>query len=152
MIRETRAPESEEATEMHRTLPSSAYLSQETFERERERIFATEWFCAGRGEASCSRSLPEGRRRRGEHPHRPDEVRRAPGVLQRVPTSWVTDRDGRSLALGRRAGGDGPIQGLAGLPLPRVDLRVGGGAPAGAVPHRERRSPPRGALAAPGRG
>lgn len=51
MIRETRAPENEEATEMQRTLPSSAYLSQETFERERERIFATEWFCVGRGEA-----------------------------------------------------------------------------------------------------
>jgi phenylpropionate dioxygenase-like ring-hydroxylating dioxygenase large terminal subunit len=47
MIRETRAPENEEASEMQRTLPSSAYLSQETFERERERIFATEWFCAG---------------------------------------------------------------------------------------------------------
>jgi glycine betaine catabolism A len=45
------APESEEATEMQRTLPSSAYLSQETFERERERIFATEWFCAGSEEA-----------------------------------------------------------------------------------------------------
>lgn len=36
---------------MQRTLPSSAYLSRETFERERERIFATEWFCVGRGEA-----------------------------------------------------------------------------------------------------
>jgi phenylpropionate dioxygenase-like ring-hydroxylating dioxygenase large terminal subunit len=36
---------------MQRTLPSSAYLSQETFERERQRIFATEWFCAGREEA-----------------------------------------------------------------------------------------------------
>ena len=51
MIRETRAPENEEATEMQRTLPSSAYLSGEAFERERERIFATEWFCAGREEA-----------------------------------------------------------------------------------------------------
>ena len=51
MIRGTRAPETEEATEMQRTLQSSAYLSQESFERERERIFATEWFCAGRGEA-----------------------------------------------------------------------------------------------------
>ncbi|MGH2650978.1 MAG: Rieske 2Fe-2S domain-containing protein, partial [Actinomycetota bacterium] len=36
---------------MQRTLPSSAYVSQETFERERERIFAAEWFCAGREEA-----------------------------------------------------------------------------------------------------
>lgn len=27
------------------------YLSQETFERERERILLTEWFCAGREEA-----------------------------------------------------------------------------------------------------
>jgi phenylpropionate dioxygenase-like ring-hydroxylating dioxygenase large terminal subunit len=36
---------------MQRTFPSSAYLSQDSFERERERIFATEWFCAGRGEA-----------------------------------------------------------------------------------------------------
>jgi Rieske 2Fe-2S family protein len=51
MIRETRSPGNEAATEMQRTLPSSAYLSQETFERECERIFATEWFCAGRGEA-----------------------------------------------------------------------------------------------------
>jgi nitrite reductase/ring-hydroxylating ferredoxin subunit len=51
MIRETKAPENEEAAEMQRTLPLSAYLSQETFERERERIFAMEWFCAGRGEA-----------------------------------------------------------------------------------------------------
>jgi hypothetical protein len=50
MIRETRASENEESTEMQPTLPSSAYLSQ-TFERERERIFATEWFCAGREEA-----------------------------------------------------------------------------------------------------
>jgi phenylpropionate dioxygenase-like ring-hydroxylating dioxygenase large terminal subunit len=51
MIRETKAPENQEVTEMQRTLPSSAYLSQETFERERERIFAREWFCAGREEA-----------------------------------------------------------------------------------------------------
>ena len=51
MIREARAPGKEEATEMQRTLPSSAYLSQESFERERERIFATEWFCVGREEA-----------------------------------------------------------------------------------------------------
>ncbi|MGH2579203.1 MAG: aromatic ring-hydroxylating oxygenase subunit alpha, partial [Actinomycetota bacterium] len=36
---------------MQRTLPSSAYLSQETFERERERIFAREWFGAGREDA-----------------------------------------------------------------------------------------------------
>jgi len=51
MIGETRALENEEATEMQRTLQSSAHLSLETFERERERIFATEWFRAGRGEA-----------------------------------------------------------------------------------------------------
>ena len=35
---------------MQRTLPSSAYLSPESFEIERERIFAAEWFCAGREE------------------------------------------------------------------------------------------------------
>jgi Rieske 2Fe-2S family protein len=34
-----------------RSLPSLGYLSQETFERERERIFAAEWFCAGLEEA-----------------------------------------------------------------------------------------------------
>jgi Rieske 2Fe-2S family protein len=51
MVRETEAPGSEVPTELQRTLPSSAYLSQEAFERERERIFATEWFCAGREEA-----------------------------------------------------------------------------------------------------
>jgi len=51
MVRETKAPGNEVPTEMQRTLPSSAYLSGEAFERERERIFATEWFCAGREEA-----------------------------------------------------------------------------------------------------
>jgi phenylpropionate dioxygenase-like ring-hydroxylating dioxygenase large terminal subunit len=50
MIRETKAPGNEEGTEMQRTLPSSAYLSPESFEKERERIFAAEWFCAGREE------------------------------------------------------------------------------------------------------
>jgi Rieske 2Fe-2S family protein len=51
MIRDTRTPGEEKVTEMQRTLPSSAYLSQESFEGECERIFATEWFCAGREEA-----------------------------------------------------------------------------------------------------
>jgi glycine betaine catabolism A len=37
-------------TEMQRTLPASAYLSDEVHERERERIFAREWFCIGREE------------------------------------------------------------------------------------------------------
>ncbi len=50
MIRETKAPGNEQTTEMQRTLPSSAYLSQGSFEMERERIFASEWFCAGREE------------------------------------------------------------------------------------------------------
>ena len=51
MVRETNAAGNEVATGMQRTLPSSAYLSPEAFERERERIFAREWFCAGREEA-----------------------------------------------------------------------------------------------------
>jgi Rieske 2Fe-2S family protein len=38
-------------TEMQRTLPASAYLAPDTFERERERIFAREWFCVGREES-----------------------------------------------------------------------------------------------------
>lgn len=44
-----------------------------------------------------------------------------------MPTSWFTDRDGPSHALGRGADGDGPIQGLHGLPVPRLDLRAGRG-------------------------
>jgi Rieske 2Fe-2S family protein len=51
MVRETEAPGNEVPTEMQRTLPSSAYLSREAFEKERERIFAREWFCAAREEA-----------------------------------------------------------------------------------------------------
>lgn len=35
---------------LERTLPRAAYFSQEIFDRERERIFFGEWFCAGREE------------------------------------------------------------------------------------------------------
>jgi glycine betaine catabolism A len=35
---------------LERTLPGSAYLSAESFAREKERIFCREWFCAGRAE------------------------------------------------------------------------------------------------------
>jgi len=38
-------------TEMQRTLPAAAYLTEEAFGRETESIFAREWFCAGREEA-----------------------------------------------------------------------------------------------------
>ncbi|MFB3739697.1 MAG: aromatic ring-hydroxylating dioxygenase subunit alpha [Candidatus Velamenicoccus archaeovorus] len=38
-------------TEMQRTLPASAYLGAEAYQRERELIFAREWFCVGREEA-----------------------------------------------------------------------------------------------------
>src|ERR1700736_7086835 len=35
---------------LQKSLPSSYYRSEETFSREKERIFFTEWFCAGREE------------------------------------------------------------------------------------------------------
>jgi glycine betaine catabolism A len=35
---------------MERSLPKAAYVAQEHFERERERIFFREWFCVGRVE------------------------------------------------------------------------------------------------------
>ena len=37
-------------TGLERTLPREAYFSEEVFQRERERIFHREWFCAGREE------------------------------------------------------------------------------------------------------
>ena len=33
---------------LEKSLPSEYYLSDEIFEKERERIFSREWFCAGR--------------------------------------------------------------------------------------------------------
>ncbi len=54
MVRDSNieAKQAEEVpTEMQRTLPSAAYLSPETFEQERDRIFAREWFCVGREES-----------------------------------------------------------------------------------------------------
>jgi glycine betaine catabolism A len=41
----------EEPTELMRTLPASAYLSEQQFAREKERIFHREWFLAAREEA-----------------------------------------------------------------------------------------------------
>lgn len=38
-------------TELQLTLPASAYLSGDAWNRERERIFFREWFCVGREEA-----------------------------------------------------------------------------------------------------
>lgn len=38
-------------TELMRTLPGSAYLSDEAYRREQERIFYREWLCVGREEA-----------------------------------------------------------------------------------------------------
>src|SRR5512137_366638 len=35
---------------LQKSLPSSYYLSEETYKREVERIFCREWFCAGREE------------------------------------------------------------------------------------------------------
>lgn len=35
---------------LERTLPRASYVSDEVFERERERIFFDEWFCVGRAE------------------------------------------------------------------------------------------------------
>jgi len=35
---------------LEKSLPSEYYLSEEIFERERERIFSREWFCAGRAD------------------------------------------------------------------------------------------------------
>jgi phenylpropionate dioxygenase-like ring-hydroxylating dioxygenase large terminal subunit len=34
---------------MERTLHRDFYLSDEIFQREKERIFYAEWFCGGRG-------------------------------------------------------------------------------------------------------
>jgi len=39
------------ATGLERTLPRAAYVTQEWFARERERIFFDEWFCVGRTDA-----------------------------------------------------------------------------------------------------
>lgn len=39
-----------ERTALERSLPRAAYVSDEHFERERERIFFREWFCVGREE------------------------------------------------------------------------------------------------------
>ena len=39
---------------LERTLPSSWYYSEDTFQLEKERIFCREWFCAGREEELCS--------------------------------------------------------------------------------------------------
>src|SRR5438270_49560 len=36
--------------DLQESLPAPSYLSDEIFARERERIFFTEWFCAGREE------------------------------------------------------------------------------------------------------
>jgi Rieske 2Fe-2S family protein len=35
---------------LERALPAAWYLSQEAFERERERLLCREWFCAGRAD------------------------------------------------------------------------------------------------------
>ncbi|HWZ87040.1 MAG TPA: Rieske (2Fe-2S) protein, partial [Thermoanaerobaculia bacterium] len=35
---------------LEKSLPSEYYLSTSIFERERERIFSREWFCAGRAD------------------------------------------------------------------------------------------------------
>src|SRR5215472_1547503 len=40
-------------TNLERTLPRRAYVSDDFFSRERERIFCRQWFCAGR-EASVA--------------------------------------------------------------------------------------------------
>src|SRR6478672_7657501 len=45
------APGVEPTTEMMRTLPRAAYLSDGHFAREAERIFHREWFAVGREEA-----------------------------------------------------------------------------------------------------
>jgi len=45
---------SDRPTEMERTLPARAYLSEGAFALERERIFWREWMCVGREEA-CAR-------------------------------------------------------------------------------------------------
>ena len=45
---EASPPSSSETLE--RTLPSEAYLSQDAFDAERERIFSAEWLCVGREE------------------------------------------------------------------------------------------------------
>jgi phenylpropionate dioxygenase-like ring-hydroxylating dioxygenase large terminal subunit len=44
-------PRAEPATEMMRTLPQAAYLSDEHFAREADRIFHREWFAVGRQDA-----------------------------------------------------------------------------------------------------
>ena len=79
-------PGIEPTTEMMRTLPRAAYLSDEHFAREAERIFHREWFAVGREEAIPARGgLPARRGRRRERADRPREVGRAERVLQRLP-------------------------------------------------------------------
>ena len=42
------APDEGREFGLEKTLPAEAYRSAEAFEAERDRLFAREWFCAGR--------------------------------------------------------------------------------------------------------
>ena len=98
-------PRRSTTTEMMRTLPRAAYLSDEHFAREAERIFHREWFAVGREEA-----IPAA----GDYLHvevagesvlivraRSGELER---VLQRLPAPRVPPGDGGSATCGE----DGP--------------------------------------------
>ena len=95
-----------------RAMPKSVYTSQEFAKLEMEKIFAREWFCAGRASALANP---------GDYPHpgdrgparhrRPRPRRRAPRHVERLPAPHVDAARGQGQHPRHR------------LPLSRLDLQ-----------------------------
>ncbi len=141
-----------ETTEMMRTLPRAAYLSEEHFALESEHIFHHEWFVVGREAAIPSpgdylhvevagESVLIVRARSGELGafHNVCRHRGSRLVMDDPPVG-----DGRTAS--------GRFKGSIRCPYHAWTYGLDGTAPQRAVPHRERRAPPGAAEPVPGRG